>query len=45
MTNLNGHTIGSHGLVTMRSFCWNDFQKNSQPAQPNTTIAGKKKSA
>ena len=27
MTNLNGHTIGSHGLVTMRSFCWNDFQK------------------
>ena len=40
--NLNGQTIGSHGLVTMRSFCWNDFQKYSQPSQAKIAIAGKK---
>ena len=43
ITNLNGHTIGSQGLVTMRSFCPNDLRKNSQPSQPKIAIAGKKK--
>ena len=41
--NLNGHTIGSQGLVTIRSFCPYDFTKNSQPSQAKIAMAGKKK--
>ena len=36
--NLNGQTIGSQGLVTIRSPCWNDFQKYSTPSQPKIAM-------
>jgi hypothetical protein len=40
---LNGQTIGSHGLVTIRSFCPYDLRKNSQDSQPKIAMAGKKR--
>jgi len=35
--------MGSHGLVTMRSFCWYDFQKYYVPSTRNTVTGGRKK--